>query len=112
MNRRDFVKTSMAALFLPSLIVRPKLDLHRIVAGFCDSEGVTSRYDLSLPFVQNRTAFGTDGRIMAWIPTVDSDTSKDTGEGKEDRSHLQGREGRRRRPAGVRYPGQVRSGRG
>ncbi len=77
MNRRDFIKSTATVLLLPSLIVRPKVDLHRILCGFCDQPGDICRYDLTQPFIQGGNAIATDARIMAWIPTISADTSSD-----------------------------------
>lgn len=77
MNRRDFIKATTAMLVLPSLIVRPRVDLHRILAGFAAPEGEVFQYDIDRPFVQGNQAIATDARIMAWIPTTEADTADD-----------------------------------
>lgn len=76
-SRRGFMGSIASTIFLPGLIVRPKLQLHQIVAGFC-SKHKFNRYDLDEPFVQYGHAYGTDAKAMARISTTDDDTSNES----------------------------------
>jgi hypothetical protein len=79
LTRRNFlggISAIAAGTLVPTLRVRPDLDLHRFVAMWCDPDMVGYRYDLSRPFVVDGMSYGTDSRAIGRIITSETDTDQ------------------------------------
>ena len=77
-SRRGFLGGTtalVAGMLVPTLRLRSEVDLHRLVAMWCDQEEAISRYSLDLPFVVDGMSYASDGRGMARVETLDDDTS-------------------------------------
>lgn len=65
-TRRTAILASIAALFAPTVRLRPAIDLEKLLSGFLDSNQHPIVYDHSKPYHLGGWTYATDARHMAW----------------------------------------------
>lgn len=79
-QRRAFLGGAVAAMagaMVPTMRLRPEVDLHRLAGMWVDSGNEFVRYALNLPFAVDGMSYATDGRGMARIVASVDDINRD-----------------------------------